>query len=132
MTFELHGGIMAYENLQAVAPELIAQQVGDIVQSIVLHISEWSSGKSSATRSLISLSALFDVCGYNAQGLGSLDFLINPKTVQEIEKEYPRGKFATEGIEVVQKEFVGKPDCLLSHFHNGVSDLFPSLGPCSN
>ncbi|KAJ7806544.1 hypothetical protein B0H14DRAFT_3767777 [Mycena olivaceomarginata] len=123
MTFELHGGIMAYEHLQAVAPELTAQQVGDIVQSIVLHTSEWSSGKSSATRTLISLSALFDVCGYDAQGPGSLDFLINRKTVQEIEKEYPRGHFATEGIEVVQREFVGKPDCLLSHFHNSTDEF---------
>ncbi|KAF8145958.1 hypothetical protein K438DRAFT_1991232 [Mycena galopus ATCC 62051] len=123
MTFELHGGIMAFEHLRAAAPELDAHQVGDIVQSIVLHTSEWPTGKSSATKTLISLSALFDVCGYDAHGPGSFDFLINRKTVQEIEKEYPRGNFATEGVEVLQNEFKAKPDCLLSHFGPG-SDAF--------
>ncbi|KAF7366320.1 hypothetical protein MSAN_00888200 [Mycena sanguinolenta] len=107
MTFELHGGIMAYEHLHAAAPELDAQQVGDIVQSIVLHSSQWPSGKSSATKTLISLSAFFDVCGYDAQGPRSMDFLINRKTVQEIEKEYPRGNFASEleeFLKVIHKE----------------------------
>ncbi|KAF7373931.1 hypothetical protein MSAN_00605500 [Mycena sanguinolenta] len=117
MTFELHGGIMAYEHLHAAAPDLNTQQVGDIVQSIVLHTSEWSTGKSSATKVLLCLSALFDVCGYDAQGPGSFNPLINRKTVQEIEKEYPRGDFATEGTEVLKREFELKPDCLLGHLH---------------
>ncbi|KAJ6556876.1 hypothetical protein DFH09DRAFT_1317809 [Mycena vulgaris] len=40
MTFELHGGIMAYEHLLAAAPDLDAQQLDDdIVQSIVLRTS---------------------------------------------------------------------------------------------
>jgi hypothetical protein len=43
--------------------------------------------------------------------------------VQEIEKEYPRGKFATEGGEVLEREFLEKPNCLLSHFHGGVSNF---------
>ncbi|KAF7342172.1 hypothetical protein MVEN_01805000 [Mycena venus] len=127
MTFELHGGIMAFEHLQAAAPDLNAQQVGDIVQSIVLHTSEWASGKSSATKTLMSLSALFDVSGYDAQGPGSLNFLINRKTVQEIEKEYPRGNFAAEGVETLQKEFVNKPDCFLSHFYNGPDDFLKTI-----
>ncbi|KAJ6469123.1 hypothetical protein C8R47DRAFT_797141 [Mycena vitilis] len=119
MTFELHGGIMAYEHLHAAAPNLDAQQVGDIVQSIVLHTSQWESGKSSATQILMSLGALFDVCGYDARGPGSFDFLLNRKTVQEIEKEYPRGNFAAEGMEVLQREFTEKPNCLLLHFPGG-------------
>ncbi|KAJ6481919.1 hypothetical protein C8R45DRAFT_1215711 [Mycena sanguinolenta] len=123
MTFELHGGIMAYEHLQAAAPELDAQQVGDIVQSIVLHSSQWPSGKSSATKTLISLSAFFDVCGYDAQGPGSMDFLINRKTVQEVEKEYPREIFATEVTEVLHKEYARKPDCLLSHVHSELGEF---------
>ncbi|KAJ7236868.1 hypothetical protein B0H12DRAFT_122605 [Mycena haematopus] len=124
MTFELHGGIMAFEHLQAAAPGLNAQQVGDIVQSIVLHTSEWPSGKSSATKTLMSLSAFLDVGGYDVQGPGSMNFLVNRKTVQEIEKEYPRANFATDTIEVLQKEFVKKPDCLLAHFPSGVSSYF--------
>ncbi|KAJ7315068.1 hypothetical protein DFH08DRAFT_821028 [Mycena albidolilacea] len=122
--FELHGGIMAYEHLQAVAPELTAQQVGDIVQSNVLHTSEWSSGKLSATRTLISLSTLFDVCGYDAQGPGSLDFLIDRKTVQESRRSIRVATLRPRNlIEVVQREFVGKPDCLLSHFHNSTDEF---------
>jgi cyanamide hydratase family protein with HD domain len=122
MTFELHGGIMAYEHLATAAPNLDAHQVGDIVQSIMLHTSQWQSGKSSATGTLMSLSALFDVRGYDAFGPGSFDSLINRKTVQEIEKEHPRGNFATEGIDVLRKEFKEKPNCLLSHFPGGVSN----------
>ncbi|KAJ6597531.1 hypothetical protein DFH09DRAFT_82319 [Mycena vulgaris] len=90
MTFELHGGIMAYEHLRAAAPALDAQQVGDIVQSIVLHSSHWPCGTSSATGLLMSLSAFFDVCGYDAQGPGSLDFLLNRSTLEEIEQKFPR------------------------------------------
>ncbi|KAJ7177618.1 hypothetical protein C8R46DRAFT_1346056 [Mycena filopes] len=127
MTFELHGGIMAYEHLQAAAPDLSAQQVGDIVQSIVLHTSAWPSGLSSATKALISVSALFDVCGYDAVGSGSFDFLFNRKTVQEIEKEYPRGNFAVEGSEVLAKEFAEKPDCLLSHTPGGSEGFLKAI-----
>jgi cyanamide hydratase family protein with HD domain len=121
MTFELHGGIMAYDHLHAAAPSLDAEQVGDIVQSIALHTTSWSSGKSSATGALMSLSAWFDVCGYHEAAPGSV--FVNRKTVQEIEKEYPRGKFATEGGEVLEREFLEKPNCLLSHFHGGVSNF---------
>ncbi|KAJ7737399.1 hypothetical protein B0H16DRAFT_107698, partial [Mycena metata] len=119
MTFELHGGIMAYDHLHAAAPDLSAQQVGDIVQSIVLHTLAWPSGMSSATKALISLSALFDMCGYDAVGPGSFDFLFNRKTVQEIEKEYPRENLAVEGTEMLEREFEEKPDCLLSHVPGG-------------
>ncbi|KAJ7443881.1 hypothetical protein B0H11DRAFT_2291371 [Mycena galericulata] len=120
MTFELHGGIMAYEHLHAAAPALDAQQVGDIVQSIVLHTSDWPFGKVSATKLLISLSAIFDVAGYDAYGPGSFDSFISRKTVQEIEKAYPRGNFAAEGEEVLQREVAEKPDCLLTHFPGGL------------
>ncbi|KAJ7159015.1 hypothetical protein C8R43DRAFT_357934 [Mycena crocata] len=119
MTFELHGGIMAYEHLQTAAPALDAQQVGDIVQSIVLHTSQWPEGTSSATAMLLSLSAIFDVGGYDAMGPGSLGFLISRKTVQEVEKVYPRGTFAPDGFGVMNKEFDEKPNCLLSHFPGG-------------
>ncbi|KAJ7303079.1 hypothetical protein DFH08DRAFT_986692 [Mycena albidolilacea] len=127
MTFELHGGIMAFEHLQTAAPELDAAQVGDIVQSIVLHTSQWPSGQSSATKALISLSALLDVGGYDVLGPGSFNFLVNRKTVQEVEKDYPRGNFATEGVEVLQKEFVQKSDCLLSHFHCGPEEFLKAV-----
>ncbi|KAF8214627.1 hypothetical protein K438DRAFT_1801828 [Mycena galopus ATCC 62051] len=119
MTFELHGGIMAYEHLHAAAPTLDAAQVGDIVQSIVLHSSEWPSGTSSATGRLVGLSAFFDVCGYDAMGPGSLDFLLNRSTLEEIEREYPRGAFASETFDIINREYDEKPNCLISHFPGG-------------
>ncbi|KAJ7481891.1 hypothetical protein FB451DRAFT_1556064 [Mycena latifolia] len=127
MTFELHGGIMAYDHLHAAAPSLDAQQVGDIVQSIVLHTSQWPSGTSSTNKTLMSLSAMLDIFGYDAQGPGSLDFLFNRKTVQEIEKEYPRGALAAEGAEILNREFDEKPDCLLSHFPGGRDGFFKAV-----
>ncbi|KAJ7616356.1 hypothetical protein DFH06DRAFT_1365537 [Mycena polygramma] len=117
MTFELHGGIMAYEHLHRADPSLDAQQVGDIVQSIALHTILWPSGKSSATGALMCLSAWFDVCGYHEAGPGSR--FVHRKTVQEIEKAYPRGNFAVEGGQVLGREFSEKPHCLLAHFPGG-------------
>ncbi|KAJ7481902.1 hypothetical protein FB451DRAFT_1444654 [Mycena latifolia] len=124
MTFELHGGIMAYEHLHATAPNLDAQQVGDIVQSIVLHSSQWPCGTSSATGLLMSLSAFFDVCGYDALGPDSLDFLINRTTLEEIEQKYPRGNFSAETFDIMAREFDEKPNCLLSHFPGGRDAFF--------
>ncbi|KAF7305460.1 hypothetical protein HMN09_00798700 [Mycena chlorophos] len=119
MSFELHGGIMAYEHLLRDAPTLDDKQRGDIVQSIMLHTSMWPEGVSSTTKTLLSLSALFDLFGYDAQGPGSFDFLINRKTVQEIEKAFPRGELLAEGTEILGREFTEKPDCLLLHFPGG-------------
>ena len=51
------------------------------------------------------------------------DFPINRKTVQEIEKAYPRTTFGTDGKVVLVEEFDKKPDCLLSHFPGGVSSF---------
>ncbi|KAJ6562413.1 hypothetical protein B0H19DRAFT_1144424 [Mycena capillaripes] len=121
MTFELHGGIMAYDHLHSAAPNLDAQQVGDIVQSIVLHTTLWPSGKSSATGALMCLSAWFDVAGYHEAGPGSR--FVNRKTVQEIEKEFPRGNLAAEGGEILEREFSEKPHCLLAHYPGG-ADAF--------
>ncbi|KAJ7312847.1 hypothetical protein DFH08DRAFT_821694 [Mycena albidolilacea] len=45
MPFELHDGCMAYKQLHTVAPDLNADQVGNIVQSIMLHTLQWSSVK---------------------------------------------------------------------------------------
>jgi hypothetical protein len=123
MTFELHGGFMAYEHLHAAAPGLDAHQVGDIVESIVLHTSQWQSGNSSANQILMFLSALFDVGGYNGTGLAGLDFssLWNPKTVQEIEQAYPRGDFYDGAVAAFDREFGEKPNCLIGHYPGGVS-----------
>jgi hypothetical protein len=123
MTFELHGGFMAYEHLHAAAPGLDAHQVGDIVESIVLHTSQWQSGNSSANQILMFLSALFDVGGYNGTGLAGLDFssLWNPKTVQEIEQAYPRGDFYDGAVAAFNREFGEKPNCLIGHYPGGVS-----------
>ncbi|KAJ6624696.1 hypothetical protein B0H10DRAFT_2212482 [Mycena sp. CBHHK59/15] len=127
MTFELHGGIMAYEHLHAADKVLDAHQVGDIVQSIMLHTSSWESGKSSATGCLMSLSAIFDVRGYDAIGPGSFDLLFNRKTVEEIEKEHPRGDFVGESVGILEREFDLKPNCLLSHIPGGREGFLKSV-----
>ncbi|KAJ7173019.1 hypothetical protein C8R43DRAFT_1102812 [Mycena crocata] len=129
MTFELHGGIMAYEHLHSSASALDAQQVGDIVQSIVFHCSRWPSGTSSANAMLMYLSAFFDVGGYDAFGPGSLNSLVNRKTVQEIEKEYPRGDFGVNSKETLLGELDQKPNCLLSHFPGGRDALVMRVDP---
>ncbi|KAF7339100.1 hypothetical protein MVEN_01986500 [Mycena venus] len=124
MTFELHGAFMTYEHLHAAAPGLDAHQVGDIVQSIVLHTSGWPSGFSSANQILMAISAGFDVGGFNGTLTGLNNSLLwNPKTVQEIEKAYPRGDFYNTGIAVFNKEFTEKPNCLMGHFPGGLAAL---------
>ncbi|KAJ7054505.1 hypothetical protein C8F01DRAFT_1163627 [Mycena amicta] len=112
MSFELHGGIMAYEHLHVAAPALDDYQVGDIVQSIVLHTSQWPSGNSSALQFLMSATALFDIGGYNGTGVVGLNdtLLFHPKTVQEIEQAYPRGDFYAAGNAEFVREFVQKPN----------------------
>ncbi|KAJ7186611.1 hypothetical protein C8R46DRAFT_1273334 [Mycena filopes] len=123
MTFELHGAFMTYDHLHAAAPNLDPFQVGDIVESIVLHTSQWPSGNSSANQILMSLSALFDVGGFNGTGIVRLNYtqLFHPQTVREIEEAYPRGEFYEAGIVAFGREFTDKPNCLLSHFPGGVS-----------
>ncbi|KAJ7182910.1 hypothetical protein C8R43DRAFT_968468 [Mycena crocata] len=118
MTFELQGGIMAYDQLHRGAPNLTAVQVGDIVQSIVLHTSTWSSGNSSATGALMFLSAFFDIFGYDSP-LGPFDALISRTTVQEVEKVYPRREFGPEARETLENQFDEKPNCLISHLAGG-------------
>ncbi|KAJ7186604.1 hypothetical protein C8R46DRAFT_1341959 [Mycena filopes] len=129
MTFELHGAFMTYEHLHAAAPNLDPFQVGDIVESIVFHTSQWSSGNSSANQILMSLSALFDVGGFNGTGLAGLDFkqLFHPKTVHEIEEAYPRGDFYEAGLAAFDREFTDKPNCLATHFPGGLAGLFKDL-----
>ncbi|KAJ7186577.1 hypothetical protein C8R46DRAFT_1273251 [Mycena filopes] len=125
MTFELHGGIMAYDHLHAAAPNLDPFQVGDIVESIVLHTSQWASGNSSATQILMTLSAFFDVGGFNGTGIAGLDYkrLFHPQTVREIEEAVPRADFEEAGIAAVDKEFAKKPNCLLGHYPGGLAAL---------
>ncbi|KAJ7492959.1 hypothetical protein B0H11DRAFT_975469 [Mycena galericulata] len=122
MTFELHGAFMAYEHLHAVAPTYSDYQVGDIVQSIVLHTSYWPIGNSSVTQQLMSLTAFFDILGYDTPGPDGIDFnlLFNRTTVEEIEKAYPRGDFYNQGSAAVRREFYQKPNCLMSHLPGGL------------
>ncbi|KAJ7883554.1 hypothetical protein B0H14DRAFT_2702215 [Mycena olivaceomarginata] len=98
MTFELHGGFMAYEHLHTAAPDLDADQI------------------------LMSVSALFDIGGYNGTGIAGLDYkrLWHPKTIEEIEKAYPRGDFYHQALAAVDREFTQKPNCLASHFPGGL------------
>ncbi|KAJ7264404.1 hypothetical protein C8J57DRAFT_1625058 [Mycena rebaudengoi] len=118
MSFEIFGGIMAYDHLHSAAPKLDAHQVGDIVQSIMVHTSEFGIGEASAVESLLSLGANFDVGGFDFLG-GATESVFNRTTVQQIEKAFPRGNLGTYLRGVLGKEFDLKPNCLLSHFHGG-------------
>jgi hypothetical protein len=53
-------------------------------------------------------------------GLNS-SLLWHPKTIEEIEKAYPRGDFYQEGVGIFDREFVQKTNCLMSHYPGGVS-----------
>ncbi|KAJ7624881.1 hypothetical protein FB45DRAFT_1005647 [Roridomyces roridus] len=66
MSFELHGGIMAYEHLQA---SMDSARLGDIVQSIMLHTSQWNEGNVSAVTQLITLSAFLILEDRAARGI---------------------------------------------------------------
>jgi hypothetical protein len=122
MSFEILGGIMAYDFLHAVDPALDAEQVGDIVQSIIcmLHTTEYTAGQSSAVVTLVTLGASLDVVGYDAFGPGTFNY-VHRKTVQEIEKQFPRGTFFKDVNEIIGKEFDVKPNCIMGHFRGGVS-----------
>ncbi|KAJ7690380.1 hypothetical protein B0H17DRAFT_1134404 [Mycena rosella] len=110
MSFEFHGGIMAYEHLRVAAPALDAQQVGDIMQSIFLHTSSWAAGTSSATGMLMFFAVFFDVGGDDALGEGVFDLMFNRRTVQEIEKAYPCADFGPETSETLDEERQEKPN----------------------
>ncbi|KAJ7185920.1 hypothetical protein C8R46DRAFT_1289339 [Mycena filopes] len=129
MTFELHSAFMAYEHLHAAAPNLDAQQVGDIVESITLHTSSWSSGNSSANQILMFLTVGFDAGGFNGTALPGFNYtqLFHPKTVAEIEEAYPRGDFYNAATAIFDAEFAEKPNCLLSHLPGGLPALEKDL-----
>ncbi|KAJ7815411.1 hypothetical protein B0H14DRAFT_3149048 [Mycena olivaceomarginata] len=118
MSFEILGGIMAYDFLHTVDPTLDAEQVGDIVQSIMLHTTEYTAGQSSAVGTLVTLGTSFDAMGYDAFGPGTLNY-VHRKTVQEIEKQFPRGTFFNDASEIGGKEFDLKPNCMMGHFRGG-------------
>lgn len=58
--------------------------------------------------------------GIEAFGPGTFNY-VHRKTVQEIEKVYPRGTFYADAQNVANKEFDNKPNCIASHFRGGVS-----------
>ncbi|KAJ7264382.1 hypothetical protein C8J57DRAFT_1718754 [Mycena rebaudengoi] len=115
MSFEIFGGIMAYDHLHATAPRLDAHQVGDIVQSIMLHTSEFGIGNSSAVGMLLVLGSQFDLVGFLGVGGAAL----NRSTVHEIEEAFPRGQFAAFAKDGLTREFDKKPNCIVSHYRGG-------------
>jgi hypothetical protein len=130
MSFELHGGILAYEHLRHEYPQLAAEKLGDVVQGIMLHTTTFGKGTSSAAAFLLQTSTVLDIFGFHVFGRDSLTALWAKATVGEIEQHYPRGE--TMGKEV-QDFFVGqelktKPNCLLSH----TVRLVPSFDPDGN
>ncbi|KAJ7172994.1 hypothetical protein C8R43DRAFT_678407, partial [Mycena crocata] len=126
MSFELHGGVMAYDHLYNTT-NLDAVQVGDVMQSIVLHTSQWPGGTSSANSFLMFLSVAFDAAGYDAFGPGSLDAFVNRTTVKEVEAKYPRGEFGPDAIDTLSEQLKEKPSSLITHWPGGPDALFHAI-----
>lgn len=118
MTFELHGGIMAYEHLNKQYPETLdAQEVGDVVQGIMLHTTNFVRGLSSAAAMLLQISAFFDLVGYDplADGSDVLRALWPEGFVKEMEERYPRADWGGDAVRLLTRDSVEKPNCLMSH-----------------
>ncbi|KAA1473893.1 hypothetical protein DENSPDRAFT_840424 [Dentipellis sp. KUC8613] len=113
MSFEIHGGILAYEHLRRIDPKIAPERLGDIVQSIMTHTLVLPQGKTTAAAMLLQLSALFDMLGYDAFGEGSMDTMISPETVREIMEVYPRGKQSAQMSAFVGTMLEEKPHCLI-------------------
>jgi hypothetical protein len=118
MTFEFHGGFVAYEHLRAEYSstlQLSDAHIADITQSIMLHSIPFEVGTSSAAGSLVQLGAMFDMLGYGAFGPGSMESVLDRESVREIELAYPRGDLVQVTGKGVQGMLQIKPDCLLGH-----------------
>ncbi|THU99000.1 hypothetical protein K435DRAFT_777187 [Dendrothele bispora CBS 962.96] len=117
MSFELQGGIMAYEHLleKYPSPSLSSSDVGDVAQGIMLHTTQFSNGTSSAANILITISAYFDLAGYGAWSHDVLDNVLNRDSVREIEAAFPRGNVGGEFVDDIAEMLEEKPNCLLSH-----------------
>ncbi|KAA1473894.1 hypothetical protein DENSPDRAFT_882364 [Dentipellis sp. KUC8613] len=113
MSFELHGGMLAYEHLRRVDTHIAPERLGDVVQSIMTHTLALPHGKTTAVGMLLQLSALFDMLGYDAVGPGSFASLISRKTVREVLKVYPRGNQSGQMEAFMGNMLKEKPHCLL-------------------
>jgi hypothetical protein len=123
MSFELQGGILAYEHLLETYPsKLDATEVGDVAEGIMLHTltaTVFTNGVASAANYLVAQTATFDLGGYG--GL-SPDYaklfgtLLDRDSVREIETAYPHGtEISEEFVDIIEGMLEQKPNCLLSH-----------------
>lgn len=118
MTFEIHGGILAYEHLRAeYAPDLQLNnsQIADVAQSIMLHTVSFQTGLSSAAGMLLYVSAFIDVVGYDAAPPNTKEHAITHDTVREIEKAFPLDGMTLRFGGQIQEMLDAKPNCLVSH-----------------
>ncbi|TFY72943.1 hypothetical protein EVG20_g62 [Dentipellis fragilis] len=89
MSFEIHGGMLAYEHLRRLDPEIAPERLGDVVQSIMTHTLVLPQGKTTA--------------GGNATAA----------TVREIMEVYPRGEQSAQISAFVGTMLEDKPHCLI-------------------
>ncbi|KAK7457105.1 hypothetical protein VKT23_010407 [Stygiomarasmius scandens] len=115
MSFELQGGIMTYDHLHEKYPSLDVVQVGDIVQGIMLHTTQFTRGTSSAAGILILLSTVFDLLGYSGLGPDVFEKMLHRDSVQEIEDAFPRENMRNELVQDFTEMLKEKPNCLISH-----------------
>ncbi|KAJ3887467.1 hypothetical protein GG344DRAFT_68800 [Lentinula edodes] len=118
MTFEIHGGILAYEHLRAeYAPDLHLNnsQIADVAQSIMLHTISFQTGLSSAAGMLLYVSAFIDVVGYEAAPPNTKERAITYDTVREIEEAFPLDGMTLRFGGQIREMLDAKPNCLVSH-----------------
>jgi cyanamide hydratase family protein with HD domain len=127
MTFEFHGGLIAYEHLRSEYSSILQltdSQVADITQSIMLHTVPFETGASSAVGILVQMCSMFDMLGYGAFGPGSMENVFHRETVREIELAYPRGDLVQFSTQDVQGMLEAKPNCLMSHARPAFMERF--------
>lgn len=87
MSFELVGGIQAYEYLNKHTPELTKWQIDDITEGIVQHTDLLIPGKASLLVQVMHLGIGIDAVG---QPLEVLKGLLHEETLKNVLREWPR------------------------------------------
>lgn len=87
MSFELVGGIQAYEYLNKHTPELTKWQIDDITEGIVQHTDLLMPGKASLLVQVMHLGIGIDAIG---QPLEVLKGLLHEETLKNVLREWPR------------------------------------------
>lgn len=106
MSFELVGGIQAYEYLNKHTPELTKWQIDDITEGIVQHMDLLMPGKASLLVQVMHLGIGVDAIG---QPLEVLKNLFHEETLRNVLREWPREENLKEFAALVVAGELKKP-----------------------